>query len=262
MIHGAAGDDCPDGLRQRWGDLGWAYFGIGWLLQGEPSEAACRALLEEVDASGHGEDVERTVLGQRALFLDDVRLAWDAPDPWAAYARAPLSDWLPPHLDSHDPAAARLGWRPFVRGNVEALTTLARRSRVPSPAAYRLACESETTSKEALAGLNDPVSRAADLVGVALSAEALTQVTRVALRLRIHRLRTGSYPETLQALATGPAGAVPRDPMNGEALRYVRTESGFELWSVGLNGKDDGGPAARRRSGAPGNDDLGVEVPR
>ena len=75
----------------------------------------------------------------------------------------------------------------------------------------------------------------------ACQAQAFTQLAIAACALERHRLARGSYPESLTVLAP-EFGPLPTDPMSGQPFRYERTADGhFRLWSVGWNGKDDGG---------------------
>lgn len=75
-------------------------------------------------------------------------------------------------------------------------------------------------------------------------AQAFTQLAAVACALERHRLARGRYPESLAALAP-EFGPLPPDPMSGQPFRYERTADGrFRLWSIGWNGKDDGGTVA------------------
>ncbi len=75
----------------------------------------------------------------------------------------------------------------------------------------------------------------------------------VILALEIWRLDHGAYPESLHALIPGMLASIPRDPFSGDSLRYRATTAeeqkarGFEyvLYSVGVDGKDDGGSAPR-----------------
>ncbi len=62
------------------------------------------------------------------------------------------------------------------------------------------------------------------------------------LALRAYKLEHGIYPATLSALAPSYLKAVPNDPfaLSGP-LSYSRTASGFLLYSVGPDGKNDGG---------------------
>lgn len=78
----------------------------------------------------------------------------------------------------------------------------------------------------------------------ACRAQAFTQLAITACALERHRLARGSYPESLAALAP-EFGPLPPDPMSAQPFHYERTADGrFRLWSVGWNGKDDGGTVA------------------
>ncbi|HEX8280561.1 MAG TPA: hypothetical protein VF551_04230, partial [Chthoniobacterales bacterium] len=67
--------------------------------------------------------------------------------------------------------------------------------------------------------------------------QAAVQCGRAALALEQIRITRGSYPPALEAI-----GDPPRDVINGEPLRYrVNEEDGYVLYSVALNGVDDGG---------------------
>jgi hypothetical protein len=66
----------------------------------------------------------------------------------------------------------------------------------------------------------------------------------VMLALRAFQLQHGSYPLTLNALVPSYLTSVPRDPFGGgEALRYRITGDTYMLYSIGPDGKDDGGKA-------------------
>ncbi|PAW83956.1 MAG: hypothetical protein B9S33_12725 [Pedosphaera sp. Tous-C6FEB] len=78
----------------------------------------------------------------------------------------------------------------------------------------------------------------------ACQAQTFTQLASAACALERHWLARGSYPESLAALAP-EFGPLPPDPMSGQPFRYERTADGrFRLWSIGWNGKDDGGTVA------------------
>jgi hypothetical protein len=73
-------------------------------------------------------------------------------------------------------------------------------------------------------------------------AETVAQMAVVACALERHRLAHGSFPVALTELVPAYLPAVPEDWMSGQPLHYERTDDGlFRLWSVGPNGKDDGG---------------------
>ncbi|HYF38009.1 MAG TPA: hypothetical protein VD994_22090 [Prosthecobacter sp.] len=62
---------------------------------------------------------------------------------------------------------------------------------------------------------------------------------RTAIALEQHHRTTGSFPATLSELKSPP----PPDPITGAPLHYERLPDAkrFKLWSVALNGIDDGG---------------------
>lgn len=73
-------------------------------------------------------------------------------------------------------------------------------------------------------------------------AETVAQMAVVACALERHHLAHGSFPATLAELVPAYLPTVPEDWMSGQPLHYERTADGlFRLWSVGPNGKDDGG---------------------
>ena len=70
----------------------------------------------------------------------------------------------------------------------------------------------------------------------------LARLGTVACALERHHRAHGRYPESLLDLGPATLKALPDDWMSGQPFRYRRTEDGrFELWSVGPDGKDDGG---------------------
>ncbi len=84
-----------------------------------------------------------------------------------------------------------------------------------------------------------------------LFTEARRQQALAAIALERHWLKHGHYPDTLGKLRPGYLSALPLDPINGRPLHYrLNTDGTFTLWSVGMDGKDDGGdatiPASKR----------------
>jgi hypothetical protein len=67
------------------------------------------------------------------------------------------------------------------------------------------------------------------------------------------------YPEKLTDLVPKYLKELPGDVFSGKDLIYARTEAGYLFYSVGPNGKDDGG---RLVTDEPRGDDVGVRVPR
>lgn len=82
---------------------------------------------------------------------------------------------------------------------------------------------------------------------------AQVRATRVGIAVHRYRLATGNLPNTLDDLVPSYIDVVPEDPYDGRALRYDELETGFVVYSIGEDKKDDGGkerPTARvkRRS--------------
>jgi len=75
-----------------------------------------------------------------------------------------------------------------------------------------------------------------------LRGEAQRQMVIVAIALKRHQLRHGNLPSNLDALVPEFLPAVPRDSADGQPLRYRVNDAGtFLLYSIGEDGKDDGG---------------------
>jgi hypothetical protein len=81
-------------------------------------------------------------------------------------------------------------------------------------------------------------------------AQALTDFAELGCALERHRLATGRYPETLSVLSPKYLRYVPHDLIDGQPLRYERTEeNGFLLYSIGWNESDEHGQPAFLASG-------------
>jgi hypothetical protein len=68
-------------------------------------------------------------------------------------------------------------------------------------------------------------------------------LARTALALSLYRTENGQYPESLAALVPGYLPKVPTDPFDGAPIKYVLNDSGFVIYSIGPDGKDNGGQA-------------------
>jgi len=72
--------------------------------------------------------------------------------------------------------------------------------------------------------------------------EAARQIVIGAIALKRYQLRHGSFPARLSDMVPEFVAAVPDDPMDGKPLRYRLDSDGtYVLYSVGEDGKDDGG---------------------
>ena len=73
--------------------------------------------------------------------------------------------------------------------------------------------------------------------------QTLLNIARVAIALERHRLKHGSLPSTLDALAPEYLPSIPTEVFDGAPLHYALKDNaqGFTLYSTGWKGTDDGG---------------------
>ena len=88
---------------------------------------------------------------------------------------------------------------------------------------------------------------------VAIKVETERQMTLAAIALRRSQLRHDKQPPSLEALVPEFLPAVPYDYMSAKPLRYrLKPDGNYVLYSVGLDGKDDGGDPNLAPSATPG----------
>ena len=78
----------------------------------------------------------------------------------------------------------------------------------------------------------------------AVTAEAQRRIVITAIGLKRYGQRHGTLPSGLSALVPEILSIIPLDPVDGNPLRYRRSPNGeFLLYSIGIDGTDDGGDA-------------------
>ena len=83
----------------------------------------------------------------------------------------------------------------------------------------------------------------------AARAEVTKNVVISAIAIKRYELKHHQLPDSLSELVPDFLKAVPTDYMNGQPLHYRRNDDGtFVLYSVGCNGKDDGGSPALEKT--------------
>ena len=87
------------------------------------------------------------------------------------------------------------------------------------------------------------------------------EVTNLAFSLAAYRADHGGYPAKLADLTPKYVPSIPKDLFSGRDLHYQQQANGYVLYSVGVNGKDDGGKGYNDRKEGEGWDDLVVRVP-
>ncbi len=91
---------------------------------------------------------------------------------------------------------------------------------------------------------------------------AMMRSARAAIAVEGFRLKTGKLPEGLAQLVPGFIKAIPADPFDGKPLRYKKLPKGYVVYSIGDNGKDDGGLAETDGYGLQVNVDVTFTVTR
>jgi hypothetical protein len=95
---------------------------------------------------------------------------------------------------------------------------------------------------------------------VAMASDRIRQVqanNTLAFALEWYQREHGRYPKTLDVLTPRYLKSVPGDLFSGKALIYRPSDEGYLLYSVGANGKDEGG---RGYEDDPPGDDLSVRM--
>ena len=94
---------------------------------------------------------------------------------------------------------------------------------------------------------------------------AYLHAAQAALAIQRYRLAAGKLPDTLADLVPTYLDAVPRDPFDGNDLRYTELEGGFVVYSIGNDLSDDGGKEKLPKSKVTGesrNSDVTFIVER
>jgi len=86
-----------------------------------------------------------------------------------------------------------------------------------------------------------------------MRAQTAKEIVISAIALRRYQLKHENYPPNLESLVPEFIASVPTDPVDGKPLRYRLISDGtFLLYSVGQNGRDDGGdPSVEKQAKNP-----------
>jgi hypothetical protein len=101
-----------------------------------------------------------------------------------------------------------------------------------------------------------PYQRIAALQGRALAGKSATEI---AVMIERYRLAHGKLPESLDKLVPEFGAELPADPFTGKLMIYHHDDTGYAVYSVGDDLKDDGGTVLYRN--AP-NADWGIRITR
>ena len=92
------------------------------------------------------------------------------------------------------------------------------------------------------------------------TADARARCSVVAVAIERFRMKTGRTPGALSELVPAYLDAVPLDPFGAEPVRYVADAAAYSVYSVGLNGQDDGGDFQEKRDPKTGRTQPPVDV--
>jgi hypothetical protein len=256
-----------------------------------------RARLNAEQAQAHLRDLQRLPplppladkmdLGERLVFLDSVQLVQRG----GLEALEGLGDAGAPRKKP-DPRARQaldgVDWDPALRTANRWFDRVAAALRVKDRAARekeldRIEEELRALKKnavdpaavvKALRGGEDPGKVEGQKIGDILisllmpaynkvqpAADRVEQAQRnqyLAFALAAYRADHGRYPERLDGLAPKYLAQVPGDLFSGKALTYRPSGDGYLLYSVGVNGRDEGG---RWYNDDPPGDDPRVRMP-
>jgi hypothetical protein len=192
--------------------------------------------LDRAFSSIHANDsLMRAVVGNRCLFLRAFQ------NPVALGARHFPKVRSVVMLEVYDAIGLTAREGAIFLDHMEECLRIAQLPAFQRPAAIE-AEESRYQHREkgSLLGLVDTRSMPVMMI-YGLRRVAQLEMAKVLLAVERYRLARASLPETLDQLVPAYVTAVPADPFNGTPLRYKGLDRGFLVYSVGEDGRDDGG---------------------
>lgn len=233
--------------------------------------------------SDQGANMTAAVMMEQWMALETIRTARDSKATYDKYLddllpgiRKPFSHKL---FDGHSfqSWAIDIDW--LIRDTVQTISEATKRLRWKYYASYdeeRVICESTMATLRTLKALSsgtnayqilkdfEPWSREIfyhlsanpfldsssysmiTTIDNVIPAESIRRLAGTAVALKRYQLKHGEWPETLEALVPEFLTTIPTDPGDGQPLRYRRQSNDeFLLYTLGYNGRDDGGEAVR-----------------
>jgi hypothetical protein len=205
---------------------------LAWLLSAVTLDDSQLARLDaELSATDYQHSLHRAMLGERAMgiqvFANPASLRPDVPN--AGLGLSPASDeavYLQ-FMEEMIVAADKTG--PARKEAVDRAE--ARLKQLAGKTTARLRYPLTLTLVPALRASADAASRN----------EAERDATRVAVAIERFRRSQGRLPQKLDELVPKFLGALPIDPFSGASLHYRVDAAEYVVYSVGIDGVDDGG---------------------
>ncbi len=121
------------------------------------------------------------------------------------------------------------------------------------PAVDKVAAEMQAEFAAPLGRLRYPLSAMLlpameSCVTAAARTDGTNRCLEVAVAVERFRRREGHVPESLEALVPHDMAAIPRDPFDGQPVRYVVQEDAYLVYICGRNRVDDGGLADEQQT--------------
>ena len=227
----------------------------------------CRMPLQDAQLSGLAPRVsaiESTnrmligLIGDRALYNEFLRLMQDDPKKMVDQADESSSG----DDQSELPSNPGVGWKLigfFERDRnffLDGMATNIFLIRQGPPGSLALAAVDDQLSRDARKSLDIfsamllPVTAGIARRDASIRAELRDTVAAIAIE-RWRSAHGGALPESLNDLVPAFLPAIPADPFDGKPLRYRKLKTGYCVYSVGPNQRDDGGreipPPSRRK---------------
>lgn len=219
----------------------------------DPSLARLMHEFETVEATDR---FVTALIGERALAGEFIRLAQDDVSRMIEIANRGSDEKDKTKLPFGNPG---VGWRAlgfFERDRnffLDAMQTYIAIARIGPPASLARTNETDQIEERArkrlflLSSLFLPAFSRTQPSDAA--ARACLRTAHAALAMERWRLaHQGSLPDSLAELIPSVLPRMPLDPFDGEPLRFKKTAKGYVIYSVGRDGKDDGGAEQPPRS--------------
>ena len=217
--------------------VGWAAAALEWALNAVPLTEEQLARLDRAFSGIHASDgLLRAIAGDRCLSL----VAFDEPQIVSRQHRFPKP---PPaalmELYGAVGLAAREGT--IFLDHMEECLQIAQLPASQRAPAIRAQEARYGRSRKGLLWKEVDARSMSTMMGHELKRVAQLEAAKALLALERYHLAHASLPETLDQLVPGYLAQVPLDPFDGAPLRYKRSDRGCVVYSVGEDGRDDGG---------------------
>jgi hypothetical protein len=220
---------------------------VGFVLsQGDPSPGACRSLATTLASRDHHALLARSLRGQRAFGLQSLR--WMETGGWLMEERPRSARGL---VRETYPVVAKPPWNADKEQYLDLMAAYIEAAQRPWPDAGREVIRLDKQVPRLFGGpsmriANMMPTQAGEFTTLGQDA-ALSGAWQIALALKAYHHDHHTYPASLAELEKA-TWKLPRDPFTQQPYHYRRKGAGFAVWSVGFDGKDDGG---RQFTGSP-----------